>query len=1280
MSSLRPIIAGESIRARVCGLHLLEGALDGCTSTQGVRQAVGYFLVELCRADGTGAHNPELFVDGDGLSPEEVTQQLKALEQKAATSNSGAGAGSSVEEARDSAMSCLKALLSSSLELFPTQQSQSKSQGDLLMGALSVLYESMELRMDLAMKGVRYRCDVDAMDMDAADKVMNAGDGYEQYNDGDATMEENLSQLPRAKRSMCFTLLEGALDGLSEDVMRGKERSSELVFPAPVRKTMVKFASFTASCIQGETDPRCLLQLLRLLNKVQGVMCPLIAATTTSSADAEVMDIDNNLIQFPFTELFDAVAPYYPVYFTPPKNDPYKITQDVLRKALMAVLCEEGVPTSTATSSSMIEDGDENMIVHSARMFMERLDPMRSSDYQAPSSGVESEEEDKAEAVRDLSELLLPSNRIDQSNISDSESMVIPPKYSANLTRVSCTLLSELSSTLTRVHEEAVSNLTNGKWKILASSIRQFSSSLAYSLELLSVSTGSKVSSGWTSFVVNTINHLAPSLESSPQGMHGRASTAYLASLAATGGGIITLEKVLQACIPRLLSVLSKFDHDNTERTVAAIRGIAALVSSCRVAMDFLGKDNQGVRMHPHPLSSYASNIVELVSVIFDTGIKVRQEELLSAIMAIIESLLTSADLSLFNDNAVDLLVKMLTWIAEVVLSEDDSTASKSNNEWKRECARAMGVFIATGLEDASDGSPAVTPSKLSVLADELCSRAIVSSNSSSVSQTYRSDWIALATACSNGTEHVNRRILEAILTKAVSALQSSDSDYASFMVFSFIIRNGGPDVAKAFHSLTSPGITYLDIVNELCKSPSNGKGLLSRGISQLKLPWQNGEEEKNKLDTQIKLANSVLPHLIPAFESPSAALSFVGIVQLLDQSLPPLSKWDENKLCVVSSLVAATLTNSKDIKGQLNEVPSKALKTLIRQLSEFVIGSQHEKQSRASAATCLFLMVVHADLDEDSSTILQATLDEIYTSLVDSLRTLQADATNLSRIEEIFNFMGQWGSIAACNGGSLSTIADEIATFFVEMACTGSSSFPINSYTVEFPKSSVDENEKQSIIGNYDISILPALTFGNMLSVKAGSPFWRQRIIFKITSAVMKVVGRETHSHNPPPCGALAVCSILCCFPCSLLNEENKKQIIPMLIAGLVHLSKHVDDMTQTEGLSSNVLDALGLILAALVKILSEEHLSNGLGRFICVIVSSLLKLSTREICSDSYFPKQILALQCLENVARAPFSRNTKLRERDLVVAELSTVVDHPSIIVRQAVVHVRNMWYTL
>jgi len=1269
----------------VCGLNLLEGALDGCSSlTQGVRQAVGYYLVELCRADGTGAHNSQLFVDGNGLSPEEITQQLKALEQKSATSN-GAGSLSSLEEVRDSALSCLKALLSSNLDIFPTQQSQSKSNGDLLKGALSVLSESMELRMDLAMKGVRYRCDVDAMYMDAADRVMNAGDGYVQDDIVDATMEENLSQLPRAKRSMCFTLLEGALDGLNEDVIRGKGLSSELVFPAPVRKTMVKFASFAASCIQGETDPRCLLQLLRLLNKVQRFICPLIAVGATSSAGAQVMDINNNLIQFPFTELFDAVAPYYPVHFTPPKNDPYKITQDALRKALMAVLCEEGVPTTAVSSTSMIEDGDENMIIHAARMFMERLDPMRSSEYQPPSSGVDSEEEDKAEAVRDLSELLLPSKRIDQSNVSDS------PKYSPNLTRVSRTLLSELSSTLTRVHEEAVSHHTNGKWKFLASSIRQFSSSLAYSLELHSVSIGSKVSSGWTSFVVNTINHLAPSLETSPQGMHGRASTAYLASLA-TGGGIVTLKKVLQACIPRLLSVLSKFDNDNTnrEQTIAAIRGVAALVASVRVAMEFWGKDNHGVRMHPHPLASYASNIVERVSVIFDTGVNCHDEELLCAVIATIESLLTLADLTLLNDNNVDLLVKMLTLIAEVVLSEDDSVASKSNNEWRRECARAMGVFIATGLEDASDKSPAETPSKLSVLADELCSRAIISAtttlqlqNSFSVSQTYRSDWIALATACSNGTEHVISKILAVVLTKAVSALQSPDPDYSPFMVFSFISQNGGPDVAKAFHSLTSPSITYLDIVNELCKSPGDGKGLLSRGISQLKLPWQN-EEENKELDIQIKRAYSVLPHLMPAFESPSAALSFGGIVELLDQSLPPVSKWDENKLCVVSSLAAATLTNSEDIKGLLKDVPSKVLKTLIRQLSEFVIGSQHEKQSRASAATCLFLIVVHADLDEDSSAILQATLDEIYTTLVESLKTLQSDARNplvLSRIEEIFNFMGHWGSIAACKGGSLSSIADEIATFFVEMACTGSSSFPLNNYTIEFPKSSTDENENQSITDNhFDSSILPALSFGNMLSVNAGSPFWRQRIIFKIIPVVMKVVKQEAQSHNPPPSGALAVCSILSCFPSSLLNEENSKQITPMLIAGLVHLSKHVDEMTQTESLSSNVLDVLGLTLVGFVKILSEEHLSNGLGRFIGVIISSLLRLSTREICSESYYPKQLFALQCLENVARAPVSRNTKLRERDQVVAELSTVVDHPSVIIRQAVVHVRNMWYTL
>lgn len=98
------------------------------------------------------------------------------------------------------------------------------------------------------------------------------------------------------------------------------------------------------------------------------------------------------------------------------------------------------------------------------------------------------------------------------------------------------------------------------------------------------------------------------------------------------------------------------------------------------------------------------------------------------------------------------------------------------------------------------------------------------------------------------------------------------------------------------------------------------------------------------------------------------------------------------------------------------------------------------------------------------------------------------------------------------------------------------------------------------------------------------GSPFWRQRIILKTMPVVMKVVHDDARSQKPPQLGPLALCSIFYCLPSSLLDEVNRKQMTPMLIAGLVHLSKQLSELVQFE--SSDVLDVLGLIIAALIKV----------------------------------------------------------------------------------------------
>ena len=83
---------------------------------------------------------------------------------------------------------------------------------------------------------------------------------------------------------------------------------------------------------------------------------------------------------------------------------------------------------------------------------------------------------------------------------------------------------------------------------------------------------------------------------------------------------------------------------------------------------------------------------------------------------------------------------------------------------------------------------------------------------------------------------------------------------------------------------------------------------------------------------------------------------------------------------------------------------------------------------------------------------------------------------------------------------------------------------------------------------------------------------------------------------------------------------------------------------------------------------------------KFVGIIIPSLLLLCSPSEASEAYVPKQLLVFQCLETVASHPHARNAVMREKDHVVAVLSAAVDHPSIIVRNAVVQVRNVWCTL
>jgi DNA repair/transcription protein MET18/MMS19 len=70
--------------------------------------------------------------------------------------------------------------------------------------------------------------------------------------------------------------------------------------------------------MEGEKDPRCLILCLRVLRRLQKAL--------PEAADEHAETV------------FDVTACYFPITFTPPPNDPYGITPEMLAAALQDVL------------------------------------------------------------------------------------------------------------------------------------------------------------------------------------------------------------------------------------------------------------------------------------------------------------------------------------------------------------------------------------------------------------------------------------------------------------------------------------------------------------------------------------------------------------------------------------------------------------------------------------------------------------------------------------------------------------------------------------------------------------------------------------------------------------------------------------------------------------------------------------------------------------------------------------------------------------------------------
>jgi hypothetical protein len=763
--------------SRICALYCICGAIEGCSGlSYNITKLLGNFFLGQC-----GPLEPE-----DGV--EEDSDEL----------------------VRDAAVMCLSALVRTQMDQSAHDESMERT---------------VQLHLDLARTGVERRCASPEME------EMEYDHGYD-FPSSKPNITGGLSTLPRSRRALCFDLVRAAIDGLtlvSGDHLRPN---------SSVKSDLASFALFSASCLHGESDPRCLMQLLRMLHALQRNLLRFFQEAYSASST-----------QFPIVNIFDAAAPYYPIQFTPPPNDVHGITRKGLHESLMSVLC--------FTAYDSFAGGEETMLNLTAGILLERLIPPDNDDGTSPSSV-----DDKLEAMSDLAALLFRES----TSLCDQMR-----EYT----------MKELSTALLTTHAEAASGATAGgengqKSKALADACRNLVSKVAFTLE------ASSQTALWDIFVRDTVRVWSPLLSSSPQSVQGRSSVAYLACLSASGGPR-TLNLVLQSCLPPLIDILTT-EKDDEEKVAAAAYGIGAFFSSFQVAFSRGAKD--GVALHPHPLEHLGAGAFRaLYNLLGDrtdvtkgdaSTVNDKEVQLSLQVAAIraMDSVLTATPASLFDESDIDKACALFDMFVTLVddtngMAFDESDHNDSEIALRTTSGRTIGYILGKSFENERSNVPGET-SQLDCVIDESekvrnhlrknIYPSLLSSSKRLLPSTkemhiLRFDWMALACCCEINQNAANQ-VLSALVNSLNDALKQRDTAEVHLaMRLCFVIQHGGAQAITAFRSLSAPNASPMDLIASVCSmsaafeekaqvSASPEKTQVTR-VSMLMLPPTSEDREE---------------------------------------------------------------------------------------------------------------------------------------------------------------------------------------------------------------------------------------------------------------------------------------------------------------------------------------------------------------------------------------------------------------------------------------------------
>jgi len=276
-------------------------------------------------------------------------------------------------------------------------------------------------------------------------------------------------------------------------------------------------------------------------------------------------------------------------------------------------------------------------------------------------------------------------------------------------------------------------------------------------------------------------------------------------------------------------------------------------------------------------------------------------------------------------------------------------------------------------------------------------------------------------------------------------------------------------------------------------------------------------------------------------------------------------------------------------------------------------------------------------------------------------------------------------GSAAACRGGVAASIADALAFFFVELACTGKAEVP---FTKERKRDNckIDvQSLKSGGAGRGSLSLprhaalSAAAAFGSMLQ-QDERPIWKQRMTHKtltqLAPSMQAYQGQSANSSENSLGLVVVICHIVCSSNLKIIPLSKKGDMVKIIVHSL-NTTALFNPTSPTPEMESSTSEIKRLAIASILRLSASN--SGLLSSYSEPIMIGLLRAyATTDVRAD--VACKLLVLQVLERMCHTELRKKVMLTMQPAVVSILGAAMNHPSRLLRSAAVSVRNAWCTI